>query len=228
MEFRRYAVYFTPAEGDLADFGARWLGWDIAAGRAVEQPRVAGLPAPLAQIAETPGRYGFHATVKPPFRLAEGHSAQDLDAALERLCLQMPPQPFDGLGLARLGRFLALVLRGDAAPMQGMAAMAVDTLDAFRAPPTGAELARRRAARLSPAQEALLARWGYPYVMGEFRFHMTLTGKLERAQIAPVEAVLSRELHGVLPAPFVVDGLSLVGEAEDGRFHLIHRHALSL
>ncbi len=228
MEFRRYAVYFTPDDGALADFGARWLGWDITAGRAVEQPLVEGLPAPLAAITETPRKYGFHATIKPPFRLAEGVTAQDLNTALERLCVQMPPQPFDGLGLAAIGRFLALVLRGDPAPMQGMAAMAVDTLDAFRAAPTEEELARRRAARLNPSQEALLSRWGYPYVMGEFRFHMTLTGKLKKEQIAPVEAVLNHELHGVLPAPFILDGLSLVGEAGDGRFHLIHRHALSI
>ncbi|MBZ0124512.1 MAG: hypothetical protein K8F31_11580, partial [Roseovarius sp.] len=28
MDFRRYAVYYTPSDPALARFGARWLGWD--------------------------------------------------------------------------------------------------------------------------------------------------------------------------------------------------------
>jgi len=41
-----------------------------------------------------------------------------------------------------------------------------------------AELARRRTLRLTAEQDAMLARWGYPYVLEDFRFHMTLTGSL--------------------------------------------------
>jgi len=63
--------------------------------------------------------------------------------------------------------------------------------------------------------------------MDEFRFHMTLTGMLAKAQTSPVQAVLEGALRDVLPTPFAVDGLSLVGEDAQGRFHLIHRHILS-
>jgi len=227
MDFRRYAVYFAPAPGPLERFGASWLGWDIATGRAVPQPVLTGLPAPLAQITETPRKYGFHATIKPPFRLATGCREDGLNAALERLCVQITPQTLDGLELVPLGRFLALVARGDTAPLRAMAAMTVETLDSFRAPPTQAEL-ERRAVGLNPRQNALLRRWGYPYVMEEFRFHMTLTGKLPKAQIKPVQDVAARALESLLPVPFVIDGLCLVGEADDGRFHLIHRHTLSI
>lgn len=228
MEFRRYAVYFTPSDAALARFGAGWLGRDIATGADVAQTAVDGLPMPLAEITETPRKYGFHATIKPPFRLARGQTEAGLNAALARLCDQMAPIRLDGLELAPLGRFLALVAKGEQAPVQGLAAAAVETLDTFRAPLTEAELEKRRATGLSPRQETLLERWGYPYVMEEFRFHMTLTGKLPRAQLCPVQGVLRRELRGVLPRPFVIDGLSLVGEAQDGRFHLIHRHTLSI
>ncbi len=227
MEFRRYAVYYTPSDPALARFGARWLGWDIAAGRAVEQPAPAGLPAPLAEITEAPRRYGFHATVKPPFRLARGQDAEALNTALAALCVQMPPVALDGLALGRLGGFLALLPVGDTAQLCGLAAMAVETLDVFRAPPGDVELRRRRAAGLTPAQEALLMRWGSPCVMGEFRFHMTLTGTLAEAQMATAQAVLEDALQGVLPAPFAVDGLGLAGEDDEGRFHLIDRHILS-
>lgn len=228
MTYRRFAVYYTPSDAGLAGFGAKWLGWDIAAGRSVPQPSPAGLPAPLAGITARARPYGFHATLKPPFRLAPGQTAEMLDATLALLAEQMPPHPVEGLRLARLGGFLALVPQGETAPLNGLAAMIVETLDSFRAPPDEAELARRRASRLSPAQETLLARWGYPYVMGEFRFHMTLTGHLPGAHLPAVEAVLTRELAGVLPARVAIDGLSLAGEDAGGRFHLLRRHPLTL
>lgn len=228
MTYRRYAIYYTPSEARLAGFGAKWLGWDIAAGRAALQDEPDGLPAPLQQITAPPRRYGFHATIKPPFRLAPGQTAAALEAALARLAGQMPPIPLDGLRLAALGGFIALVPQGETAPLDGLAALVVETLDGFRAAPDAVELARRRTAGLSPAQEVLLMRWGYPWVMGEFRFHMTLTGKLSAARRAPVAAVLNARLAGLLPRPFAIDGLSLVGEDAEGRFHLIHRHALSL
>ena len=228
MEFRRFAVYYTPPDGPMARFGAHWLGWDIAAGRTVERPEPPRLPAPLADITATPRKYGFHATIKPPFRLAEGGSVTALDDALERLCDQVSPIRLDGLRPAPLGRFLALLPEGDPAPLNALAARVVEELDDFRAPPREDELARRRGAGLAPRQESLLAHWGYPCVMDAFRFHMTLTGKMPPDRLAAVRAVVTRELTPLLPRPFTLDGLSLVGEAGDGRFHLIHRHALSI
>ncbi|WP_101065612.1 DUF1045 domain-containing protein [Roseovarius salinarum] len=227
MRFERYAVYYTPPPGPLAAFGAAWLGWDPAEGRCVAQPAVPGLPRPVEVITETPRRYGLHATVKPPFSLARDHTAEALDAALAAFCAQQPPVTLAGLEIARLGGFLALVPHGETAALNAMAAGAVRALDAFRAPPDEAELDRRRAAGLSPGQEALLVRWGYPYVMEEFRFHITLTGKLPRTDREAVHAALAPRLAPILPAPFVVDGLSLMGEDTDGYFHLLRSHAFS-
>jgi putative phosphonate metabolism protein len=227
MEFKRYAVYYTPAPGLLADFGAGWLGWDAANGDIPPAPDVPDLPLPRDEITETPRKYGLHATIKPPFRLADGQSPEALASALARFCTQAGPVALDGLEIAQLGRFLALVPQGDTARLGGLAAVAVDSLDAFRAPPTEAELARRRAGGLSAAQDALLERWGYPYVMQEFRFHITLTGKLPKSQAAQVRDALAPHLAPLLPRPFVIDALSLVGEDTDGLFHLIHRYTLS-
>ncbi|MCS0466276.1 DUF1045 domain-containing protein, partial [Burkholderia mallei] len=42
-----------------------------------------------------------------------------------------------------------------------------------------AERAKRAAAPLSERQRALLAEWGYPYVLDEYRFHMTLSDPLD-------------------------------------------------
>src|SRR5262249_2220033 len=54
-------------------------------------------------------------------------------------------------------------------------------------PLTDADRARRNPARLTPRQRDYLERWGYPYVMEEFRFHMTLTGRLEANRASPLD-----------------------------------------
>ena len=108
-----------------------------------------------------------------------------------------------------------------------MAAEVVRGLDTFRAPPAEADLARRRQANLTPAQEANLSQWGYPYVMEAFRFHVTLTGKLPKSDLPQVTAALAPYIAPHLPQPFVLSSLTLVGQAEDGMFHEVHRAALS-
>lgn len=222
MSYTRFAVYYIPPAGHLADFGAAWLGWDVARGRAVRQPDLAG----LHDITMTPRAYGFHATLKPPFRLHGTRTPEDLEAAVSGLAASLAPAVCDGLQLATLGRFLALTPRGGSEPLQPVAAACVRALDAFRAPATAAETARRRAAGLSARQEVLLQRWGYPYVMDEFRFHLTLTGALPEAAIPAWTDRVRRHLPD-LPAPFVLDQIALCGARQDGRFALLHRYALA-
>lgn len=227
-EFERYAIYYAPpAEAAWGRFATHWLGWDMETGVEVPHPQVDDLPLPVAEITATPRKYGAHATIKPPFRLAEGMTREGLEAACAALCATQAPLRMDGLALARLGRFLALRPMGDTAALDALAARAVAALDPFRAAAPEAELARRRAAGLSPAQEENLARWGYPYVMGEFRFHITLSGKLPKPALGAVEAALTRDLVPLLLSPFEIPDLALVGEDAAGRFHLVHRYALS-
>lgn len=223
--FQRYAIYVMP-EGVLARFGADWLGWDAQAGRPTVHPKIDGLPRPLDEITATPRKYGLHATIKPPFRLAEGRPPAGLMADLAALCDRLEPVTLQGLALARLGGFLALVPEGPTDALNTMARQVVTVLDQHRAPLTEAELARRRKARLTPVQETLLARWGYPYVLEEFRFHITLTGNLPRPEAEAVAAALTPHLGPLLPHPFVIGSLCLMGEDGEGLFHLIHRYPL--
>lgn len=221
MSYARFAIYYLPPEGALSSFGARWLGWDVLTGTPARHWPVEG----LEEVTATPRKYGFHATLKPPFRLAAGQTPEALSEAVSALAARTSPAQADGLDLARIGSFLALVPRGDASQIARVAATCVEVLDGFRAPLTEAELARRRAARLSDAQEALLQRWGYPYVMEAFRFHMTLTGRLAPGDRAHWQEVAAHHLPP-LPQPFVLDQVALVGERADGRFELIRRCAL--
>lgn len=228
MKFRRYALYYLPPEGnDWTATATAWLGWDITAGRLALHPDIPDLPLPVEIITRTPRKYGLHATIKPPFFLADGCDATALTSACQSLCDRLGPVVLDGLDIARLGRFLALRPRGDETALNNLAAACVAELDAFRAPASESELAKRRANRLTPAQDALLLRWGYPYVMDQFRFHITLSGRLAPDHVAAVQARLSSHLGTSLPEPFHISELALVGEAEDGHFHLIHRYTLS-
>jgi putative phosphonate metabolism protein len=224
MKFTRYALYYTPPPGPLAEFGAAWLGWDPARGRACAHP---DLGLALAGITATPRKYGLHATMKPPFRLAPGATEAALSDALARFCAARRAVPLDALDLAPLGGFLALRPRGDTRALDALAAETVRAFDPFRAPLTEAEIARRRGTGLSPAHEANLRDWGYPYVMDAFRFHITLTGPLPPETRDEVAARLAPLLAPLLPRPFAIDALSLMGEDGEGRFHLIHRHSLS-
>ncbi|SEO58437.1 putative phosphonate metabolism protein [Salinihabitans flavidus] len=227
MKYRRFAVYYTPPVGALAEFGAAWLGWDIARGCAVDHPDVPGLPRPVSELTATPRRYGFHGTVKPPFRLAEGRDAEDLAGAMAALCARRHAVTLDGLELSRIGAFLALTPRGDTAGLKALAASMVRELDAFRAPLTAQEIEKKRHSNLTAAQEENLMTWGYPYVMDQFRFHLTLTGRLSRAEGDSVRAALAPVLDPIRPTPFRITDLTLVGEDEDGMFHTLHRYALT-
>ncbi len=227
MSFARYAIYYTPPPGAFAEFGAAWLGWDIAAGQARAHPAVRGLPLSLAEITEAPRRYGFHATLKPPFRLAGGLDEDQLFHALAALAAQLSPVTLDGLAIAEIDGFLALVPAGDETAVRQLAAMLVEQLDRFRAPPAGDELDRHRAGGLTPRQETMLQRWGYPFVMNQFRFHMTLTGRLGEPEREAVRHVLTPRVPQLLPSTLRIAEVTLAGEDPQGRFHALHRVALS-
>jgi putative phosphonate metabolism protein len=223
QEFRRYAVYWAP-EGAWARAAAEWLGWDPATGCVAAQP---DLGVPLADWTAEPRKYGFHGTVKAPFRLATGWDQLRLLASIETLFARLAPIRLEGLSLCRIGGFLALTPDGDAAALAGLAAAAVTGLDAARAPLTPDEVQRRRPERLSPVQRGFLDRWGYPYVLGEFQFHLTLSGHLAPDDLDRLQPLAAAHFAPHLPRPFVISDLCLFGEAEDGRFHLIRRHALT-
>lgn len=208
----RYAVYFTPPRGSaLRRFGGQWLGYDPHDGELPRPAEAFGLDREtLEDLTSTPRLYGFHATLKPPFRLAENNEVSALHEAVAALAKQFPAFPMAHLRLSCLGGFLALVPEAPEPRLEDIAGACVERLDAFRAAPHPEDLARRRAAVLSARQDELLQRWGYPYVFDEFRFHMTLTRALDEEEHARVEPVLARVLEPVLAQPLAFDGLSLM------------------
>lgn len=176
----RYALYYAPESGStLERLGNAWLGRDLL-GRPCPQPPVPDLNSErVAVLTAAPRHYGFHATLKPPFALAEG---LEVDAFLEAVAaFAATRRAFDAppLEVSWLGHFLALVPSAPCTDLDALAADCVRAFDRFRRPPSPDDLHRRRQAGLTPYQNQLLETWGYPYVMEEFRFHMTLTGRVE-------------------------------------------------
>lgn len=228
MMIKRYAIYFAPADAGLWRAGSDWLGWDAVTGRPVGPPALAGLAvAGLAAATRAARSYGFHATLKAPFRLAAGQTAQGLRHALAETAADLAPVPLPGLAVRPLGPFLALTLPTEAPALAQLATDVVTRLEPFRAPLTAAEIARRRPERLSPRQRELLDLYGYPFVFEEFRFHMSLTGDLPADELARLLPLAQDCFAPHLARPQVLDRLCLFGEDDTGRFHLLAAHALS-
>jgi putative phosphonate metabolism protein len=219
----RYAIYYAPAPfSPLDTFGRAWLG-------SAETPslKMPGFTASrLAEIVASARHYGFHATLKPPFALAPGRTKDDLDEALTRFAAGQPPFAAPPLALASLDGFLALMLSAPSAAMTALAERCVRDFDAFRAPPSEAELAQRRRAGLTPLQDELLERWGYPYVMTEFRFHMTLSSRLEPAEREALKRNLAPLVTPLCAAPLPTDAVTLFVQPDrTAPFRTLRRYA---
>ena len=226
----RFAIYWAPPRGAaLAEIGEAWLGRSAESDGSLARPHLPGFGANELEAATAePRRYGLHATLKPPFRLAEGGSVAALEAALDDFARRQPSVIAPALQLKRIGRFLALVPGARTRALDTLAAAVVAAFDAFRAPPDAAELARRHAAGLSPPQAQNLARWGYPYVMEEFRFHVTVTGAIETALADRLTPALETLFAPVLTLPLEITELALFAEpAPRAPFRLIRRAPLA-
>lgn len=221
---KRYAVYYAPREGAFAFRANEWLGREPGNQCDLPQPVLPGIGDPRA-ITATPRRYGFHGTIRAPFRPADGVAEDMICRTVSDLAARLKPVVCEGLRVDVLHGFIALTPTGCEAALLDTGAAVVEGTDALRAPLTEAEITRRRPDRLSPRQRELLHRWGYPHVMEEFHFHLTLTDRLDQPQ--PVRHALEGYFAPVLPRPFVIEDLCLFGEDGAGRFHLLHRYALA-
>ena len=228
---RRFAIYAAPGvrAGEHGTVGARlrdraerWLGRGVGpdpVGPAVP----AGWTRPeIDAITVDARRYGFHATLKPPFRLAPGRTPEELDAAVARFAAGRAGAVIPALALGRLGGFFALVPGEEDPALNALADDVVRAFDDFRDPPTEAELERRHRAGLTARQRELLGAWGYPYVLDEFRCHLTLTDRIPAPRRPAVERVLRDWFAPSLGADVPVDALAVFAEAEPGAPFLLH------
>lgn len=234
----RYAVYFAPGQSDpWWGAGSHWLGRCAVTGRTLTQPAVAGLSAEqFAQLTQAPRRYGWHATLKAPFVLAEGCPLAEVQNQLSALARRHRAFELPPLVVSHMDGFLGLRIDGDDHAVQHIAANCVTGLHVFAAPLPPSELVRRRGKGLSARQEQLLQDWGYPFVLDQFRFHFSLTGSLTgvatdaQAGVTPTQVdalTLAAQQHFAALPPCRFDQLALFEEARPGApFAWVSSHAL--
>lgn len=216
---KRYAVYFAPARDSAWwRFGAHWLGRDEASGTAVPQTVPLQMGAgELQRITAEPRRYGFHATLKAPFRLRSDVDERALLERVARLARGMKAVSLASLVPVWMEGFVAVVPATPNPALNALAQACVTELDELRAPPAADEIARRRPDRMDTRGRELFERFGYPLVLERFRFHMTLTGRVDIALAGQVVAQIARPVARLnFDEPPVLDRLCVFVEPEPG------------
>jgi putative phosphonate metabolism protein len=209
--FPRYAIYYASAQGSALDqFGAEMLGYDAWTGDAPPFPAdvVQQMPDWRA-LTDDPRKYGFHATLKAPMALANGKTEKMLLAACADFAKTARPIPIITPIVNSISGFIAVIARERSDKLEQLAADCVTAFDPFRAPLTPDDRARRNPQRLTPRQVEYLDRWGYPYVMEEFRFHMTLTGRLDETRRQGVIAMLRERFARLGLGELAIDRIAL-------------------
>jgi putative phosphonate metabolism protein len=229
-ETPRYAIYYALAlHSELDRFGAHLLGYDAFSGEALPFPDgIEQMLPDWRDLTQDPRKYGFHATLKAPMVLADGKSEAELLAACAEFAATPRPIPVIAPVVNVIGDFIAIVPSQPSAELQELAADAVSRFDSFRAPLTAKDRARRNPDRLPPRQRDYLERWGYPYVMEEFRFHMTLTGRLPAERRETVLAILRQRFAALDMNSIAVDRLALFKQSDSSsRFRIVRQYSLT-
>ena len=224
MSNPRYAIYFAPSpESVLWKTGSAWLGRDAYTGE-----HLPNLTARAESIVSDPAHYGFHATFKPPFHVAAEKSEDELLTHCQRFSVAQSGFYIPGIQVAKLGNFVALRPTKNIDQLGQLAAVCVKEFDKFRAAPSENELANRRQIGLTPRQAEYLLQWGYPYVMEEFRFHMTLTGTLNTELQDHMLSVLKELFFDIVDQPVAVDAITLFIQPDrETPFSVLERFSFS-
>ncbi|MEO6839790.1 MAG: DUF1045 domain-containing protein [Bradyrhizobium sp.] len=226
----RYALYYAPApRSELGRFGAHLLGYDAFSHKTLRFPVDIEQALPdWGELTQDPRKYGFHATLKAPFMLADGKTEAELLAACAEFAAMPRPIPVIAPIVSTIGDFIAIVPSQPSTELEELAADAVSRFDGFRAPLTAPDRARRNPDRLPPRQRDYLERWGYPYVMEEFRFHMTLTGRLQAERREAVLAILRQRFAALDMHSIAVDRLALFKQSDSSsRFRIVRHYNLT-
>src|SRR6516164_9295194 len=183
MDEPRYAIYFVPpADCALYRFGAGVLGYDCYTGERLRHPHDIALSASeWAQLTHEPRKYGFHATLKAPFRLLPPFTEMDLTAELERFAAIPRTLPAIEPAIRSLARFIAVVAAAPSMALDRLAADGVMAFDRFRRPLTSHERGQRLGAGLSQRQIE----------------NLTLTGPIDADRRGSVLALLQARFDAI-------------------------------
>ena len=229
-DYPRYAIYYVPAPGsDLDRFGAQLLGYDAFNGDDLPfADDILQAVPDWRDLTGDPRKYGFHATLKAPMSLAQGRNETELLAACAAFAATPRAIPVIRPVVGSIDGFIAVVPAEPPPELIRLAADCVSEFDSFRAPLSEQDRLRRNPSMLAPTQREHLDRWGYPYVMDDFRFHMTLTGRLGTARREPVLAILRNRFSDIDVDTLAIDRIALFRQDHaDSRFRIVTQYVLA-
>ena len=228
--FPRYAIYFAAdADSALSRFGAELLGYDAHTGNEMPFPEEPLRTAPdWRDITADPRKYGFHATLKAPMALPPGKTEAELVAACATFAGRARTIPLIRPVVDSISGFIAVIPAEPVGDLQQLAADCVRNFDSFRAPLSAEDRTRRKPEKLSERQRDYLDRWGYPYVMEEFRFHMSLTGRLDAERRGAILEMLRARFAGLKLDALAIDRIALFRQDDaKARFCIIGEWTLA-
>ena len=125
--------------------------------------------------------------------------------------------------VARIGRFLVLEPDRPNNQVNSLAERCVRHFDSYRRPLSTEELNSQRILGLNPNQEQNLIKWGYPHVMDEFKFHLTLTGPIIDIHLSDhLMREIQKQLVGIDLNAIKVDSVYLFVQPDKGQPFLMH------
>lgn len=138
---KKYALYFAPQqESFLAQAAITWLGRDTNELN-LEQIAVAGVTKQrFFELTRAPYHYGFHGTLKPPFRLHQGLTEVELVEEIQQFCEARKSFFIPALEVSLIGDFLCLRPTTPCEGINQLAHEAVTEFDQFRSPMGATEL----------------------------------------------------------------------------------------
>jgi 2'-5' RNA ligase len=229
----RYAIYFAPPpDTPLWRFGSDVLGYDAASEKETSDFSLTTYsPEMWRELTKRPRVYGFHATLKAPFRLHELDEAE-LKLAMSAFCATHAAFRLGPLAVTAIGSdghgFVALTPTSDSAYLVQLERDVVVGFDHFRRPLNQKEYGSRRPDSLSARQRSHLDTYGYPFVLEDFRFHMTLTGAVADAP-GVADMLADAMANSIGTADVQIDALCLFRQrAPNQPFVIIERFELCL
>ena len=210
----RYAIYYVPERtSTLYRFGASVLGYDCYSGA-----ETAAWTGALGwdEAVREPRRYGFHGTLKAPFHLVSDATEIDLFRDFTGFAREQSVLTITNMSVREFGSFIALVPDRPEPRLDRLAQDCVRYFDRFRAPLNDCDRERRLKSGLTERQIQNLDRWGYPYVFDDFRFHMTLTGKLAGDERKQALSRLCHEFHQASSSRHLTIGKIVIASQDNG------------
>jgi len=234
-KYSRYAIYYAPPkESSLEEFGRYWFGWDPLNAKLINNKRRInylnrfGIKN-LINIDKNvliAKKYGFHGTLIPPFKLNKNYSTNTLFKKTEEIAKKLKKFKFYKFKLKKINNFYAFVQNKKNNNINKLSNRLVRELFKFRSPLTKKEIDRRNPSKLSKLQLNILYKWGYPYLMSEFNFHMTLASEVTGNKLYLELKKIERNKEIILNEINNFDKIYIFGENQKGMFENLENFSL--